>query len=468
MLDFGKTKWLSVLAGVALFALIACQPLEPSAITPIPIVGVSTPTAAVITCADLDAAWSNTDWQTALNVIDRLQAGNITCGIEALESKRYAVLINLGNQLQVQGETAQAVVNYRAALALNGQRLEALKALSSLKALPPPTPAPCALAPLASYHPVGNVGFVQAQGSQLVVDGKSFLVQGVNYYPRNAPWQGFIAGSDLNEIKDELDRIAARGFNSIRIFLWYDALFQCAPERAVPNTEAFEKLDAIIRLAAERNLRPIVTLNDLPDFYFRPIYTDWARYDAQTAFIVNRYRDEPMILAWDVRNEGDIDYGATGNPMPNTTQPQVLDWLKHITALVRRNDPHHLVTAGWLEEGIETADDVDVVSLHHWSSADGLADRIAELQAETSKPLLVEEMGVSTLGTDGQPQAQALPGMIHAAESNRTAGWMIWTAFDFFALPDSMSGPELRFGLWRNDLSPKPAVNRLPIPTRNP
>ena len=70
----------------------------------------------------------------------------------------------------------------------------------------------------------------------------------------------------------------------------------------MPNVAGFAKLDAIIVLAREHNLKLIVTLNDLPVFYYRPLYTDYARYDAQTAFIVSRYRNEPTILAWDLRN----------------------------------------------------------------------------------------------------------------------------------------------------------------------
>ena len=58
--------------------------------------------------------------------------------------------------------------------------------------------------------------------------------------------------------------------------------------------------------------------------------------------------------------------------------------------------------------------------------------------------------------------------MIETAERGETVGWLIWTAFDFFALPDAMSGPEYRFGIWRNDLSAKPVLDRLPIPTRVP
>ena len=58
------------------------------------------------------------------------------------------------------------------------------------------------------------------------------------------------------------------------------------------------------------------------------LLVDWARYDAQTTYIVRRYRNNPVILAWDLRNEGDLDWGADGRA-PVATQEQVMSWLAH-------------------------------------------------------------------------------------------------------------------------------------------
>jgi hypothetical protein len=37
----------------------------------------------------------------------------------------------------------------------------------------------------------------------------------------------------------------------------------------------------------------------------------------------------------------------------------------------------------------------------------------------------------------------------------------VWTAFDFDPVPGQTISPEYRFGLWRIDLTPKPALNAL-------
>ena len=139
---------------------------------------------------------------------------------------------------------------------------------------------------------------------------------------------------------------------------------------------------------------------------------------------------------------------------------------RHLSAA---NDSKHLLTAGWLGETIETAPFVDFLSFHYWSSDAGLADKIASLREQSGKPILVEEMGLPGVGADGEAeQAENVERMIQVVNSSAISGWMIWTAFDFFALPDELSSSEYRFGLWRNDLSPKPALDRLPIPTRIP
>lgn len=435
----------------------------------VPIPTPFVPTTAPLSCADLDSAWTEGNWQRALQVLTSLENSKSSCGIESLTSKRYAVHINYATHLESENERDAAIEHYRAALALDGRRQEALRALQRLNALPAPTRAPCAPQTLAPYRVSTNgKPFARADADKLLLGDEPLRVRGVNYYPRNAPWQDFLGEGKLAEIETEFDLIAARGFNTLRIFLWYDALFQCEPERALPNAAAFEKLDSIVRLAAERDLFLIVTLNDLPDFYFRPIYQDFARYDAQTKFIVARYRDEPMILMWDMRNEGDIDYGVSGAGMSNTTRENVLKWLQHVTQLVRASDSNHLLTAGWLAQAVETAPYVDVLSLHHWSTDAGLRERIASVRAETAKPLLIQELGMSSLGGNEDAQRQNVPRMIRVAEENGLAGWLIWTAFDFYALPDEMASPEHRFGIWRNDLSPKPVLKELPLPTRSP
>jgi hypothetical protein len=46
-------------------------------------------------------------------------------------------------------------------------------------------------------------------------------------------------------------------------------LFTCQPEDAIPNEAVFARVDMLLAMASKRDLRVIITLNDLRT-YFRP------------------------------------------------------------------------------------------------------------------------------------------------------------------------------------------------------
>jgi hypothetical protein len=438
---------------LTLSATLACVSTTPTT-TP-------TLTQKPATCADLDAAWATSDWPGVLRVLEQLQTHDIACGPEPLDVKRYAAHFSYAVALETNGEIDAAIKQYQAALALDGRRQEALNALARLNALPTPTPPACSPSELPPYTPTLSSTFVSVKESRIALGEEDFFIQGVNYYPRHTPWERFLTEGSLDEMVKELDLIAGAGLNTLRVFLWYEPLFTCAPEEAMPVPETFTKLDAIIALASERNLHLIVTLNDLPDLHFRPLYTDWGHYDSQTAFIVSRYRDEPTILAWDLRNEADLDYGARDGS-GRFERESVLAWLAHTAEIVRANDANHLITAGWWGDAAETVDAVDILSFHHWTDAAELESRIGALREQSRKPILIEEVGYPSWGEDGEAyQTETLTEVISTADQSRVAGWLIWNAFDFTPINGQPDSPEYHFGLWRTDLTPKPALDAL-------
>lgn len=448
--------------GAVLLLCTACTP--PVQITPTP---TDLPLTSV-TCADLDTHWG--DWPATIMVLERLIEMGEACGPEPLISKLYAAHYSYGVELEETGDTGSAVAHYTAALDLIPDRDEALQALARLEALPEPTQSICASTSGASPDPASPGApdrneLVTSRDDQLYVGSEPFAIAGVNYYPRHAPWRRFLTEANPDEMAQELTLLEEAGFNTIRIFLWYEPLFTCPPEDAVPNEEAFARLDGLLATAAQHNLKVLITLNDLPDLYFRPLYTDWARYDAQTRYIVRRYRHNTTLLGWDLRNEGDLDYGGRGVEA-RFHQTEVTAWLEHVAALLRENDPYHLITAGWWGDPAVTAPLVDVISFHHWGDAHSLATRIESYQT-LGKPLLLEEVGYSTW-LDGSPgasswdqQAQLLQEAVLTVESREMAGWLIWTAFDFPPEPGQPEGPEHYFGLWTLDLEAKPALSAL-------
>jgi hypothetical protein len=472
------TKPLSLLLFLSTLLFSACAPFVP--VEQIrPVVNISrqataipTPTAQIIpvTCIDIEANWGK-DWPILLNVLEQLIEADQSCGPEPLLSKKYAAHYIYGVALEEQGQPEQAITQFQAALSIDPRRQEALNALFRLDALPEPTPPNCLSLsdPLPDPAPAEAPDpdqFVTVQGDQLQLAGQPFKVKGLNYYPRHAPWARFFDEAEPAKMAQELDLIQQAGFNTIRVFLWYKPLFTCRPEDAIPNETTFALVDTLVQLARERNLKLIMTLNDLPDLMFRPLYTDFAHYDAQTVYLVRRYRNEPAILAWDMRNASDADY--TGDEAP-FSQAEVLQWLEHVTGLIREHDPYHLLTASWDGDPTVTEPYIDIVSFQHWAEADTLQARLQDYKAKNTKPLLLEAAGFHSWAEapddpqDEQKQAEKLVQVTHLVEAEDTAGWVLWTAFDFVPSPGWPPTSDHFFGLWRVDLTPKPALEQLPL-----
>ncbi|MCA9904538.1 MAG: hypothetical protein KC547_11825, partial [Anaerolineae bacterium] len=84
-----------------------------------------------------------------------------------------------------------------------------------------------ALAALSAYAPTADSGFVMLEAGRFSVDGQLYTVRGFNYYPSRYPWRRFLTEMDADSVRAELDLLRSTGANTLRIFLWYGALFQC-------------------------------------------------------------------------------------------------------------------------------------------------------------------------------------------------------------------------------------------------
>lgn len=325
--------------------------------------------------------------------------------------------------------------------------------------------------PLEAYQPTSDAPFVTLDDAtgRFAVDNEPFIVRGVNYYPANYPWRRFLTETDQTTVQTEFALLQETGFNTLRIFLWNEALFPCAEDKTIPDAEAFQRLDMLMGEAAAHDLYLLVTLNDLPDLTDTPLYDNPEHVQAQTEVIVTRYRDEPAILAWDLRNEGDIDYDSVKlfeeDWFPRS---DVIGWLEQTSAQVNALDDNHLITAGWRFNEQHTLPYVDFISFHHWQGAASLRERVQAMGYD--KPALLQEFGYPTSDIGIDQQAQAIRDVVRLVEDERSdiMGWMIWTAFDFpltaTCYPGecvSVDNREHHFGIWYSDYTPKPAVDLL-------
>ncbi len=310
------------------------------------------------------------------------------------------------------------------------------------------------------YTP-GTGAFVAVRGADLSLNWERFVMRGVNYQP-----EGGLFGVDLGTLDRDFARLNAVGVNAVRVFIDYGPLFTCLGHGAIPNPAAVVHLDALIRLAGAYDLRLIPVLHHTTDQAHQPLYTHPGDMPAQTAYIVTRYRAEPVIALWDLRDSGDADYDpAQGGTF---TREGVLDWLSRTAAAVHQIDPYHPVTAGWAADTAGTFASVDVVSVQHFGAVTTLRERVAGLRALTDKPVLLVACGASSLAAREEGQAQIVADLIRASEADQLAGWLVWTMLDAPHDPtcavvvcDDSGDARDFYGLWRADRTPKAAVAML-------
>ncbi|HMP39614.1 MAG TPA: cellulase family glycosylhydrolase, partial [Roseiflexaceae bacterium] len=134
------------------------------------------------------------------------------------------------------------------------------------------------------------VAAVHPNGAQLArPDGRAFFVLGYNYEgPADRAWQMW-QRFDRDLIAADLSRARGGGANTVRIFV----------QHPLPNeimAGRFEKLDTVIALAAQHDLYVLLTFYDYAE-------RDLAKVAEVSRRIAERYRGNPTILAYDLRNE---------------------------------------------------------------------------------------------------------------------------------------------------------------------
>ncbi|MBZ0277453.1 MAG: glycoside hydrolase family 5 protein [Anaerolineae bacterium] len=466
-----------ITVAVILLILAACAPVTApenssgrEAVTAAPTVDMSSAEALCRAAADY---WER-DWPLAIRALEGLHTLAAECTGEApLDERLYTAYVTYATLLEGRKRNDEAIRAYESALLYSPQGQEAADGMRRLDVSTSPALLDCAsgqvdsaLALIPPYTPSAG-DFITIEDNQLMLDGRTFPVHGVVYYPRDTPGMRFLTAYDAETINRELDLIHDAGLNTLRIRLRQDVLFTCPGSGAVPIPDAFDRLDALIQAAAARDFHLILTLNDHPDLTNYPLYNNPRSVVEQMVYLATRYRDEPAVLAWDLREGGDQDY-QNGTFERRT----VLEWLVDTAVLVRRVDSHHLITASWEQDAEATIPAVDFVSFQHFGDVESLRQQIAILTAATSKPILLSAAGYSTYQSDERTQADLLQQMLDAAEKNHLAGWLVWTAFDFplsvTCTEPNCPGPdsaENHYGLWNSSYFPKRAVEAIQMET---
>ncbi|KAA1243286.1 cellulase family glycosylhydrolase [Aquimarina sp. RZ0] len=268
---------------------------------------------------------------------------------------------------------------------------------------------------------------------KLIVNGESFHIKGINYYPQKSPWDMFGDHFDINVIAKDFEIIKNAGLNTIRIFIQYEDF-----GKATVLHNKLTKLKNVLDLASQEDLQVVVTLFD---FYGDYSILDWTLTHRHAEQIVSRFKDHDAILAWDLKNEPNLDFQNRG-------KDRVLSWLKEMCNQIRSFDPNHLITIGWSDpESMQLlSEEMDFLSFHYYRSIDDFIDVYDKLLSNTNKPVLLQEFGISSnkglwspFGTSEEDQASYYRDF-QKLLATRKLHYMSWTLYDFTEVPTAVVG----------------------------
>ncbi len=275
--------------------------------------------------------------------------------------------------------------------------------------------------------------FASIQENKIFINNEPFQIKGINYYPQETPWDMFGDQFDIDRIASDFDIIKEAKLNTIRIFVQYEDFGKA---EVIP--EKLEKLRLVLDTAQTKNLKVVVTLFD---FYGDYSILDWTLTHRHVEKIVTTFKEHPSILAWDVKNEPDLDFEARG-------KESVIAWLRMIIVQLKKYDSNHLVTIGWSNtKAAELLQDkIDLVSFHYYLELDQFDTAYTILSKKTEKPLILQEFGVSSnfgilnpFGTSEKTQANYYRTM-QTKMSIHELNYMSWTLYDFNNIPTSVVG----------------------------
>lgn len=271
------------------------------------------------------------------------------------------------------------------------------------------------------------------KNQHIYLDKKKFTIKGVNYYPQNTPWDMFGNQFNISIIQKDFEKIKNMGLNTLRIFIPYEDF-----GKENVSKEQLKKLQQVLDAADKLNLKVIVTLFD---FYGNYEILDWTITHRHAEQIVSHFKSHKAILAWDIKNEPDLDFESRG-------KENVLGWLCEMILQVKKFDPNHFVTIGWSDIDAATllSDELDIVSFHYYKDPDDFIPKYTSLTSKISKPLVLQEFGIPSyrgfwnpFGTSEKQQASYYQ-KFQKIQSDHNLHNLFWTLYDFEKIPDKVTG----------------------------
>ncbi|GAA3510227.1 cellulase family glycosylhydrolase [Aquimarina addita] len=274
---------------------------------------------------------------------------------------------------------------------------------------------------------------ITVKQNKIYIGENLFKMKGINYYPQQTPWDMFGDAFDIDIISEDFTIIKEAGLNTIRVFVQYEDF-----GKAKVKSEKIEKLQQVLDLAEVRGLKVIVTLFD---FYGNYDVLDWTMTHRHAEQIVSYFKEHRAILAWDIKNEPNLDFENRG-------KITVLAWLREMIIQIKQYDPNHLVTIGWsdIESALLLEDQIDLVSFHYYQGLESFEEKYGSLITKTNKPIILQEFGLSSnqglwnpFGASEESQAIYYENFQQILKKN-DVHYLTWTLYDFENVPTEVSG----------------------------
>lgn len=279
-----------------------------------------------------------------------------------------------------------------------------------------------------------NSGNISIKGKKFYKGDKSIQVKGINYYPQSTPWSDFWPNYNVDSTKRDMRLMSDLGFNAVRFFIPYEEFVGITY-----RTELVGKIKSFIEIAASEDLMVMPTLFDFPQTYRLEAF---AIHNDYLQTILTACKNYDNILAWDLKNEPDLDF--------DLYEESTIDrWFDFVLEKCKRYDPNHLFTVGWskAEPAMKYSDKFDFVSFHYYEDSEQIENTIEKLQEQANgAPIVCSEFGLSTfkkwwfpIGSNEQDQSEHLEHMT-ASFKQEDIGYFFWTFYDFKAVPDGIFG----------------------------
>lgn len=294
-------------------------------------------------------------------------------------------------------------------------------------------------------------------GRKLVAGRSPVILRLLNFQSSVNNWQTFWSQWSLPQVQRDLDAAKKLKANAIRIFVFTEAFGE---EALVPLM--LERLKVLVREAASRGLVSVVTFFPFKK-EFRPLWRE--RMQRHLEQVVSTFKGDPAIAMWDLMNEPDHMWAS---PDAGVSAADVGSWARQMFNAVRQADGTHLITVGqyghYLNQPKPTEDEelpfTDVASVHWYGEPHALDATFARM-AEADRPLVLQELGYSSLFVTDTEAAAQLQQVCTKAQALGFAGLGLWELYDHpvgsiaHQQPRYSETAENHFGLLGVDGEPK-------------